>query len=58
MTIHPFGRRLGLGSPGVIGKGKRMNAAVQAITINGLALAFLPTAIAIGIMIYWSAGCC
>jgi putative ABC transport system permease protein len=33
-----------------------MNAAVQAITINGLALAFLPTAIAIGIMIYWSAG--
>ncbi|MDH3430042.1 MAG: ABC transporter permease [Gammaproteobacteria bacterium] len=33
-----------------------MNTAIQAITLEGLALAFLPAAVVIGIMIRWSAG--
>lgn len=33
-----------------------MNTAIQAITLDGLALAFIPTAVVIGIMIRWSAG--
>ena len=33
-----------------------MNTAIQAITLDGLALAFLPAAVVIGIMFRWSAG--
>jgi putative ABC transport system permease protein len=33
-----------------------MDAAVRAITLDGLVLAFLPAAIVIGILFYWSAG--